>query len=73
MTFRIPCIFCENERPDLLPVIMLALIIIHTAFDAVNNVAVIRGYDLAYNVAHVVLSTTNIVSGTFVGTGDSIC
>ena len=69
----IPYVFRQNEKPGLLSVILLGIIVAYTAFDAVNNVAAILGYHQIYLVAHTVLDTTNNVSGNIVGTGDSLC
>ncbi len=69
----IPYIFRQNEKPGLLSVLVLGCIVVYTAFDALNNVSAIMGYDQAYLVAHAVLDTTNNVTGNIVGTGDSLC
>jgi len=69
----IPYVFRQNEKPGLLSVILLGIIVAYTAFDAANNVAAILGYHQIYLVAHTVLDTTNNVSGNIVGTGDSLC
>jgi len=69
----IPYIFRQNENPGLLSVLVLGIIVAYTAFDAVNNVAAIMGYDEVYLAAHSVLATTNNVTGNIAGTGDSHC
>lgn len=69
----IPCIFRQNESPGLLSFLMLGCIVAYTAFDAVNNVASILGYHNLYLFAHTILDTTNNVTGTIVGTGESHC
>jgi glucan phosphoethanolaminetransferase (alkaline phosphatase superfamily) len=69
----IPCIFRQNERPGLLSMVVLGCIVAYTAFDALNNLSAILGYDQAYLVAHALLDTTNNVTGNIVGTGDSFC
>lgn len=69
----IPCIFRQNERPGLLSVAVLGCIVAYTAFDALNDVSAIMGYHHAYLIAHSLLTTTNTVAGTVVGTGASAC
>ena len=69
----IPYIFHQNENPGLISVLVLGCIVAYTAFDALNNVAVIMGYHQTYLVAHALLDTTNNVTGDIVGTGDSLC
>jgi hypothetical protein len=69
----IPYLFRQNENPGLLSVLVLGIIVAYTAFDAVNNVAAIMGYDEVYLAAHSVLATTNNVTGNIAGTGDSHC
>jgi hypothetical protein len=69
----IPYIFRQNEKPGLLSVLVLGCIVAYTAFDALNNVSAIMGYNQTYLVAHAVLDTTNNVTGNIVGTGDSLC
>jgi len=69
----IPFVFRQNEKPGLLSVLILGCIVAYTAFDAVNNVAAIMGYDQVYLAAHAVLDTTNNVTGNIAGTGDSLC
>jgi hypothetical protein len=69
----IPYIFRQNEKPGLLSVLVLGCIVAYTAFDSLNNVSAIMGYNQAYLVAHAVLDTTNNVTGNIVGTGDSLC
>jgi hypothetical protein len=69
----IPCIFRQNERPGLLSVLVLSCIVAYTAFDAVNDVSVILGFQATYQIAHNVLSTTNNATGNLIGTGSSLC
>lgn len=69
----IPYIFRQNERPGLLSVLLLSCIVAYTAFDAANNISAILGYQQTYQLAHSVLSTTNNVTGTLAGTGESLC
>ena len=69
----IPFVFRQNENPGLLSELVLGCIVAYTAFDAVNNVSAILGYHQVYLVAHAVLDTTNNVSGSIAGTGDSLC
>ena len=69
----IPFIFRQNERPSILSVLVLGCIVLYTAFDAVNNISVILGYHQTYLVAHAILDTTNNVTGTIAGTGESLC
>jgi hypothetical protein len=69
----IPHLLRQNERPGLLSVLILSCITLYTAFDAINNLSAILGYHEAYLAAHAVLDTTNNVTGTVVGTGESLC
>lgn len=69
----IPCIFRQNEQPGVLSVLVLSCIVVYTAFDAVNDVSAVMGYQHAFLLAHAVLDTTNNVTGHVVGTGDSLC
>jgi hypothetical protein len=69
----IPYIFRQNEKPGLLSVLVLGCIVTYTAFDAMNNVSAILGYQQVYLVAHAFLDTTNNATGSIVGTGDSLC
>lgn len=69
----IPYVFRQNETPGLVSMLVLGCIVVYTAFDAANNVSAIMGYQQAYLLAHAVLDTTNNVTGTVVGTGDSHC
>lgn len=69
----IPHVFRQNERPGLLSVLVLGCIVAYTAFDALNNVSAILGYQQAYLAAHTILSATNNVTGNIVGTGESLC
>jgi hypothetical protein len=69
----IPYILRQNERPGLLSVLILLCIVAYTAFDAVNDVSAIMGFQDTYVVAHAVLDATNNVTGNIVGTGSSLC
>jgi hypothetical protein len=69
----IPYILGQNESPGRLSVVVLGCIVAYTAFDALNNMSAILGYHQLYLVSHAVLDTTNNVTGTIVGTGDSLC
>jgi glucan phosphoethanolaminetransferase (alkaline phosphatase superfamily) len=69
----IPYIFRQNERPGLLSVVVLGCIVAYTAFDALNDLSIILGYQHAYLIAHAVLDTTNNVTGNVAGTGPSLC
>ena len=69
----IPYVIRQNERPGLISALVLAFIVAYTAFEALNNVSAILGYQPAYLAAHTILSSTNNVTGTIVGTGESLC
>lgn len=69
----IPYILRQNERPGLLSVLILGCIVAYTAFDAVNDISAIMGYQHAFLIAHSILDTTNNLTGSFVGTGASVC
>jgi len=69
----IPCIFGQNERPGLLSLLAMGCIVAYTALDAMNNVSAILGYHNLYFFAHTILDTTNNVTGTVAGTGESHC
>jgi len=69
----IPYIFKQNEKPGLLSVLILGLIVAYTAFDALNDVSAIMGYHTMYLIAHALVDTTNNVTGTVIGTGASRC
>lgn len=69
----IPYIFRQNERPGILSVFLLLCIVAYTAFDAANNISAILGLRQSYELAHAVLSTTNNMTGTLAGTGESLC
>jgi hypothetical protein len=69
----IPYIFRENEKPGLVSVLLMGCIVLYTGFDAANNVSAIMGFYESYHLAHTALSTTNNVTGTILGTGDSLC
>ena len=73
LMIAIPYIFGQNEKPGFLSVLVLGCIVAYTAFDAVNDVSAIMGYQHAYLIAHTVLDTTNNLTGTFTGTGASAC
>jgi len=69
----VPYILRQNERPGLLSVLILSLIVAYTVFDAINDVSAVTGLRNAYLIAHAVLDTANNVSGTALGTGSSLC
>jgi multisubunit Na+/H+ antiporter MnhB subunit len=69
----VPFLFRQNEKPGLLSVLVLGCIVAYTAFDALNNISAIMHYQLAYQIAHAILGTTNNATGNIVGTGDSLC
>jgi hypothetical protein len=69
----LPYLFRQNERPGLVSVLVLSCIVAYTALDAANNVAAILGYRHIYLFAHSALSTTNNITGTIAGTGESLC
>lgn len=69
----IPYILRQNERPGLLSVLLLGVIVAYTAFDALNNVSAIMGYHNLYLFAHTLLDTTNNITGNIAGTGESLC
>jgi hypothetical protein len=73
LMIAIPYLFRQNERPGFLSVLVLGIIVLYTAFDAVNDVSAIMGYQHAYLLAHALLDTTNNVTGSFAGTGASTC
>jgi hypothetical protein len=62
-----------EPRPGLASVLVLSCIVAYTALDAANNVAAILGYHHIYLFAHSALSTTNNITGTIAGTGESLC
>jgi multisubunit Na+/H+ antiporter MnhB subunit len=69
----IPYIFRQNEKLGVISMILMGLIVLYTALDAVNNISAIMGYYEAYQAAHGILSSTNNVTGNIVGTGESYC
>ncbi len=69
----IPYLFRQNERLALVSALFLGCIAAYTTFDAINNISVILGLQNSYLVAHTVLDTTNNLTGTFLGTGESLC
>ena len=69
----IPYLFRENARPGLVSVLILLCIVAYTAFDATNDVSAIMGFQHPYVVAHTLLSATNNIAGTVIGTGTSAC
>ena len=69
----IPYLLHQNARPGLLSVAILSCIVVYTAFDAVNDVSAVLGYHNAYLIAHLVVDTTNNVTGSALGTGPSQC
>jgi multisubunit Na+/H+ antiporter MnhB subunit len=69
----IPYIFRQNENLGVISMILMGLIVLYTALDAVNNISAIMGYYEAYQATHGILSSTNNVTGNIVGTGESHC
>ena len=69
----IPYVFRQNENLGVISMILMGLIILYTALDAVNNISAIMGYYETYQAAHGILSSTNNVTGKIVGTGESHC
>lgn len=69
----IPYIFGQNEKAGLISMVLMGIIVLYTALDAVNNVSAIMGFYETYNAAHGILSSTNNVTGNIVGTGESLC
>jgi len=69
----IPYLLRQNESPRLLSMVVLGCIVAYTALDAGNNVAALIGYHQTYLVAHSLLDNVNNVTGTIVGTGNSLC
>lgn len=69
----IPFLLRQNEQPRLLSILILSCFVVYTAFDAVNNISAILGFQQSYQIAHSVLSTTNNATGTVIGTGESLC
>jgi multisubunit Na+/H+ antiporter MnhB subunit len=69
----IPYLFRQNEKPGVISMVIMGLIVLYTALDAVNNISAIMGFYETYNAAHGILSSTNNVTGELVGTGESLC
>jgi hypothetical protein len=69
----IPYLFRQNEKPGLLSVLVLGCIVTYTALDAANNISAIMGYHHVFLFAHTVMDTTNNITGTAIGTGESHC
>jgi multisubunit Na+/H+ antiporter MnhB subunit len=69
----IPYLFQQNEKTGLISMIVMGVIVLYTALDAVNNISAILGFYETYNAAHGILSSTNNVTGEIVGTGKSLC
>ena len=69
----IPYLLRQNQRLGCVSVLLLSCIVAYTFFDAINDVSAIFGYHNSYMIAHAVLSATNNVAGTTVGTGPSFC
>ncbi len=69
----IPYILRQNGSVGIPSMILLGAIVAYTAFDAVNNVSALFGYQQTYLIAHTVLTGANNVTGAIVGTGDSLC
>jgi hypothetical protein len=68
-----PYLFRQNEKPGTLSVLVLGCIVLYTFLDAANNISAIMGYHHIYLFAHAALDTTNNVTGTVIGTGESLC
>jgi hypothetical protein len=73
LMIAIPYIFRQNEKPGLMSVLVLGCIVAYTAFDAVNDISIIMGYQHAYLIAHAILDATNNATGSLAGTGASVC
>ncbi len=69
----IPYLFHQNEKAGLISTLVMGLIVLYTALDAVNNISAIMGFYETYHAAHAILSSTNNVTGNIVGTGESLC
>jgi multisubunit Na+/H+ antiporter MnhB subunit len=69
----IPYLFHQNEKTGVISMIIMGLIVLYTALDAVNNISAILGLYQTYHVAHGILSSTNNVTGELAGTGESLC
>jgi hypothetical protein len=69
----IPYLFHENEKTGRISMLIMGIIVLYTALDAVNNISAIMGIYETYHAAHSVLSSTNNVTGNIVGTGESLC
>jgi hypothetical protein len=69
----IPYLFHQNEKAGVISMIVMGIIVLYTALDAVNNISAIMGFYETYHVAHRILSSTNNVTGELVGTGESLC
>jgi multisubunit Na+/H+ antiporter MnhB subunit len=69
----IPYLFQQNEKTGLISMIVMGVIVLYTALDAMNNISAILGFYETYNAAHGILSSTNNVTGEIVGTGKSLC
>jgi hypothetical protein len=69
----IPYIFQQNENAGFISMLLMGIIVLYTALDAVNNVSAIMGFYETYHLSHGILSSTNNVTGNIVGTGESRC
>jgi hypothetical protein len=69
----IPYLFHQNEKAGIISMIVMGIIVLYTALDAMNNISAIMGFYETYHVAHRILSSTNNVTGELVGTGESLC
>jgi len=69
----IPYVLRQNEKAGILSMCVLGIIVLYTALDAVNNISVIMGFHVTYQVVHKILSSANNVTGRLAGTGDSLC
>ncbi|NMB77645.1 MAG: hypothetical protein GYA23_00950 [Methanomicrobiales archaeon] len=69
----IPYILGQNEKPGLASVLLMSCFVIYTGFDALNNISALFGFYESYHLAHTALTSTNNVTGTILGTGESYC
>ena len=69
----IPYIFRQNEKLGVISMILMGVIVLYTALDAVNNISAIMGYYETYQAAHGILSSANNATGELIGTGKSNC
>ncbi|MBP1928893.1 hypothetical protein J2741_001440 [Methanolinea mesophila] len=69
----IPYVFRQNEKLGVVSMILMGVIVLYTALDAVNNISAIMGYYETYQAAHGILSSANNATGELIGTGKSYC